>query len=224
MALAGYPQTDRVLSGLSAFFFCLHTLRQTAPSDKNIARYPKAVRDFKRVWLEMHPGQQYPATLYLLESFYYFLYYYRSFVKYFSMQAYKAFNRMVAEAFAPTGAASHGAKPLPNTQGDTGTQIAVRNLLRAFLAINDTSINARVDGMGKTRLDVIAEDEMTPVEALSNSESEAPPAVEIDSEGEGGESGEEGDMEDKGGERGQEGEEVQASESEGEEEGDVDMG
>jgi len=131
---------------------------------------------------------------------------------------------MVAEAFAPTGAASHGAKPLPNTQGDTGTQIAVRNLLRAFLAINDTSINARVDGMGKTRLDVIAEDEMTPVEAFSSSESEAPPAVEIDSEGEGGESGEEGDMEDKGGERGQEGEEVQASESEGEEEGDVDMG
>uniref|UniRef100_A0A0G4GP16 Uncharacterized protein n=1 Tax=Chromera velia CCMP2878 TaxID=1169474 RepID=A0A0G4GP16_9ALVE len=91
----------------------------------------------------------------------------------------------LSEAFAPTGAASHGAKPLPNTQGDTGIQIAVRNLLEAFFAINDTSINARVDGMGKTRLDMIVEDEMTPVEALSSSESEAPPAVEIDSEGEG---------------------------------------
>uniref|UniRef100_A0A0G4HDH7 Uncharacterized protein n=1 Tax=Chromera velia CCMP2878 TaxID=1169474 RepID=A0A0G4HDH7_9ALVE len=165
MALAGYGDNDRIRKGLSAFFFCLHILRQTAPSDKNIAKYPRPVKDFKRVWLETHPGQQYPATLYLLESFYYFLYHYRSVAKYFSMQAHEAFNRMVADAFALTGAASHGAKPLPNTQGDTGTQIAVRNLLGAFLAIDDRSISVRLEG-NKTRMDMIADDDVSAAEEI----------------------------------------------------------
>eukprot|EP00820_Chromera_velia_P017645 Cvel_26903.t1-p1 / transcript=Cvel_26903.t1 / gene=Cvel_26903 / organism=Chromera_velia_CCMP2878 / gene_product=hypothetical protein / transcript_product=hypothetical protein / location=Cvel_scaffold3271:1-557(-) / protein_length=185 / sequence_SO=supercontig / SO=protein_coding / is_pseudo=false len=172
MALTGYGDNDRIRKGLSAFFFCLHILRQTAPSDKNIAKYPRAVKDFKRVWLETHRGQQYPATLYLFESFYYFLYHYRSVAKYFSIQAREAFNRMVADAFAPTGAASHGAKPLPNTQGDTGIQIAVHNLLGAFLAIDNRSISVRLELQGnKTRMDVIADDDVSAAKEIS-SESE----------------------------------------------------
>uniref|UniRef100_A0A0G4I004 Uncharacterized protein n=1 Tax=Chromera velia CCMP2878 TaxID=1169474 RepID=A0A0G4I004_9ALVE len=194
MALAGYGDNDRIKKGLSAFFFCLHILRQTTPSDKNIAKYPKTVKDFKRVWLETYPGQQYPATLYLLETFYYFLYHYRSVAKYFSMQAYEAFNRMVADAFAPTGAASHGAKPLPNTQRDTGIQIAVRNLLGVFLAIDDRSISVRLEG-NKTRMDVIADDDMSAAEEISSGSEDdfTYEADEEEEEEEGGEGGEESD-------------------------------
>uniref|UniRef100_A0A0G4HUE4 Uncharacterized protein n=1 Tax=Chromera velia CCMP2878 TaxID=1169474 RepID=A0A0G4HUE4_9ALVE len=207
MALAGYGDNDRIRKGLSAFFFCLHILRQTAPSDKNIAKYPRAVKDFKRVWLETHPGQQYPATLYL----YYFLYHYRSVAKYFSMQAYEAFNRMVTDAFAPTGAASHGAKPLPNTQGDTGTQITVRNLLGAFLAIDDRSISMRLEG-NKTRMDVIADDDVSAAEEISS---------ESEEEGYEGDGEEEEEDEGRGGEEeevgqgGEEEEEVVGGEAEG---------
>uniref|UniRef100_A0A0G4F9C2 Uncharacterized protein n=1 Tax=Chromera velia CCMP2878 TaxID=1169474 RepID=A0A0G4F9C2_9ALVE len=194
MAFAGYGDNDRIKKGLSAFFFYLHILRQTAPSDENIAKYSRAVKDFKRVWLEIHPGQQYPATLYLLESFYYFLYHYRSVAKYFSMQAHKAFNRMVADAFAPTGAASHGTKPLLNTQGDTGTQIAVRNLLGTFFAIDDRSISVRLEG-NKTRMDVIADDDVSAAEEiLSESEEEGYKGdgeEEEEDEGRGGEEEEE---------------------------------
>uniref|UniRef100_A0A0G4H8Q9 Uncharacterized protein n=1 Tax=Chromera velia CCMP2878 TaxID=1169474 RepID=A0A0G4H8Q9_9ALVE len=211
MALAGYGDNDRIRKGLSAFFFCLHILRQTAPSDKNIAKYPRAVKDFKRVWLETHPGQQYPTTLYLFESFYYFLYHYRSVVKYFSMQAHEAFNRMVADAFAPTGAASHRAKPLPNTQGDTGTQIAVRNLLGAFLAIDDRSISVRLEG-NKTRMDVIADDDVSAAEEISSKSEEE--GYEGDGEEEEEDEGRGGEEEEVG-QAGEEEEEVVGGEAEG---------